>query len=289
MKRCLTGFLALLLLLSLCACGEPQQTEQTGQEPEETTQPEEPPFDPVVPASQAVSADWFQDAAFIGDSVSVMLETYNDSYGRLSSPAFFCSVSLSQTGALTYSAGSERLPEYPKGSGRHPRLEDGVAESGAKKIYIMLGMNCIAGGVDRACQDLVTLIDEILAKSPQAAIFIQSVTPMTADSPRADDSLNNTTIQAWSPFQYGFFQGPFVGNREQYPELNQLLDELAEAYAATPTAIAAAWIFRHPAKIQLIAGTTSPDRMAQILRGSELTLTREDWYRLYLAAGHILP
>ena len=99
MKRCLTGFLALLLLLSLCACGEPQQTEQTGQEPEETTQPEEPPFDPVVPASQAVSADWFQDAAFIGDSVSVMLETYNDSYGRLSNPAFFCSVSLSQTGA----------------------------------------------------------------------------------------------------------------------------------------------------------------------------------------------
>ena len=198
MKRCLTGFLALLLLLSLCACGEPQQTEQTGQEPEETTQPEEPPFDPVVPASQAVSADWFQDAAFIGDSVSVMLETYNDSYGRLSSPAFFCSVSLSQTGALTYSAGSERLPEYPKGSGRHPRLEDGVAESGAKKIYIMLGMNCIAGGVDRACQDLVTLIDGILAKSPQTAIFVQSVTPMTADSPRADDSLNNTTIQAFN-------------------------------------------------------------------------------------------
>ena len=101
--------------------------------------------------------------------------------------------------------------------------------------------------------------------------------------------LKDITVQAWSPFQYGFFQGPFVGNREQYPELNQLLDELAEAYAATPTAIAAAWIFRHPAKIQLIAGTTSPDRMAQILRGSELTLTREDWYRLYLAAGHILP
>lgn len=211
MKRCLTGFLALLLLLSLCACGEPQQTEQTGQEPEETTQPqqtgeepeeitqpEEPPFDPVVPASQAVSADWFQDAAFIGDSVSVMLETYNNSYGRLGSPAFFCSVSLSQTGALTYSAGSERLPEYPKGSGRHPRLEDGVAESGATKIYVMLGMNCIAGGVDRSCQDLVTLIDEILAKSPQATIFVQSVTPMTADSPRADDSLNNTTIQAFN-------------------------------------------------------------------------------------------
>ena len=62
----------------------------------------------------------------------------------------------------------------------------------------MLGMNCIAGGVDRASQDLVTLVDQILAKSPEAAIFIQSVTPMTAASPRADDALNNGTIQAFN-------------------------------------------------------------------------------------------
>lgn len=101
--------------------------------------------------------------------------------------------------------------------------------------------------------------------------------------------LNDITVQAWSPFQYGFFQGPFVGNREQFPELNKLFDELSETYSATPTAIAAAWIFRHPAKIQLVAGTTNDARMAQILRGSEITLTRQDWYRLYLAAGHILP
>ena len=62
----------------------------------------------------------------------------------------------------------------------------------------MLGMNCIAGGVDRACQDLVTLVGRIQAKSPDTAILIQSVTPMTADSPRADDALNNTTIQTFN-------------------------------------------------------------------------------------------
>lgn len=101
--------------------------------------------------------------------------------------------------------------------------------------------------------------------------------------------LKDITVQAWSPFQHGFFQGPFVGNREAFPQLNQVLEELAEAYHATPTGIAAAWIFRHPAKIQLVAGTTSRERIAQILRGSEITLTRADWYRLYLAAGHILP
>ena len=101
--------------------------------------------------------------------------------------------------------------------------------------------------------------------------------------------LHDITVQAWSPFQYGFFQGPFVGNLEKYPELNRVLDELGEKYDATPTAIAAAWIFRHPANIQLVAGTTSKDRMAQILRGSGIRLERSEWYRLYLAAGHILP
>lgn len=101
--------------------------------------------------------------------------------------------------------------------------------------------------------------------------------------------LKGITVQAWSPFQYGFFQGSFVGNREAYPQLNEMLDELSETYSATPTAIAAAWIFRHPANIQLVAGTTSDQRMAQIIRGSEITLARKDWYRLYLAAGHRLP
>ena len=206
MRRWIVWILSLLLLLTLCACGQPQQTEQTGQQGENpqtdeqkpSQEPEEPAFDPLVPESEAVSAGWFQDAAFVGDSVSVMLEMYNSGSGRLGSPAFFCSVSLSQQNAMAYAAGDERLPEYPKGSGQHPRVEDGVAASGANKVYVMLGMNCIAGGVDRACQDLVTLIDEILAKSPQAAILVESVTPMTASSPRADGSLNNETIGAFN-------------------------------------------------------------------------------------------
>ena len=150
MKRWIVWSLSLLLLLTLCACGQPQQTEQTGQQGENAqTDEEETDFDPLVPESEAVSADWFQDAAFVGDSVSVMLEMYNSGSGRLGSPAFFCSVSLSQQNAMAYAAGDERLPEYPKGSGQHPRVEDGVAASGANKVYVMLGMNCIAGGVDR--------------------------------------------------------------------------------------------------------------------------------------------
>ncbi len=101
--------------------------------------------------------------------------------------------------------------------------------------------------------------------------------------------LNDMTIQAWSPFRYGFVEGVFVGNHEKYGPLNQVLEELSGHYGATPTAIAAAWVLRHPAKVQLIAGTTNTARMAEVIKGSEITLEREEWYRLYLSSGHILP
>lgn len=101
--------------------------------------------------------------------------------------------------------------------------------------------------------------------------------------------LKGITIQAWSPFQGGFFRGPFVGDREKYPALNEKLDALAEKYGVTPMGIAAAWILRHPAKIQLISGSVSPDRMREICAGADVDLSREDWYALYLAAGYRLP
>ena len=70
------------------------------------------------------------------------------------------------------------------------------------------------------------------------------------------------TIQAWSPFQYGFFEGVFIGS-EKYPELNKNLEELSKKYGITPTGIATAWILRHPAKIQMIAGTTKISRLQE--------------------------
>ena len=100
--------------------------------------------------------------------------------------------------------------------------------------------------------------------------------------------LHDITIQTWSPFQYGFFEGVFIGS-DKYPELNALLDKLAKKYNVTPTTIASAWILRHPAKMQLISGSTSPQRIKEIAAASDITLTREEWYQLYLTAGHILP
>jgi len=101
--------------------------------------------------------------------------------------------------------------------------------------------------------------------------------------------LHGMTLQAWSPFQKGFFNGVFIGDLENYRELNAVLDELAEKYQATPTGIAVAWITRHPANMQVVLGTTNPGRVAESAAGSDLPLTREEWYRLFRAAGHTLP
>jgi len=100
--------------------------------------------------------------------------------------------------------------------------------------------------------------------------------------------INDITIQAWSPFQAGFFTGVFLGNPE-YAELNAVIDRLAEHHAVTPIGIATAWITRHPAGMQVVLGTTTPQRVQDAAAGADVVLTRAEWYELYRAAGHLLP
>jgi predicted oxidoreductase len=100
--------------------------------------------------------------------------------------------------------------------------------------------------------------------------------------------VNDITVQAWSPFQAGFFTGVFLGSPD-YPELNAVIDRLAGQYDVPPIAIATAWITRHPAQMQVVLGTTSPERVAGAAQGSELPLTRAEWYELFRAAGHLVP
>ena len=100
--------------------------------------------------------------------------------------------------------------------------------------------------------------------------------------------LHDITLQAWSPFQMPAWKGCFLGS-DEYPELNQKLRELAEKYHVSDTTIAAAWILRHPANMQLITGTASESRLREIIAACDIALTRKEWYELYLAAGHPLP
>jgi len=100
--------------------------------------------------------------------------------------------------------------------------------------------------------------------------------------------LHDITLQAWSPFQSGFFTGVFLGD-PKYATLGALLDKLAATYHVTPMGLATAWIIRHPANIQVVTGTTKPARLAEAAAGSDVVLTRADWYELFKAADHTIP
>jgi predicted oxidoreductase len=100
--------------------------------------------------------------------------------------------------------------------------------------------------------------------------------------------LNDITIQPWSPFQYGFFEGVFLGN-DKFPVLNQKIDEIANKYEVSNTTIAIAWLLRHPAQMQPVTGTMNINRIKDCCKASDIHLTREEWYGIYRAAGNVLP
>lgn len=100
--------------------------------------------------------------------------------------------------------------------------------------------------------------------------------------------LKDMTIQAWSPFQYGMIQGPFLTN-DDFHVLNKKLAEIGEKYSVSATTIAVAWLLRHPANMQVLAGTMNEARFEEICKACDISLTKQEWYEIFMAAGNILP
>lgn len=100
--------------------------------------------------------------------------------------------------------------------------------------------------------------------------------------------VHDITIQPWSPFQYGFFEGVFLDN-DKFPELNKTVNQIAEKYSVTNTTIAIAWLLRHPANMQPVIGTMNQNRLEEICKASDIYLTKEEWYQIYISAGNKLP
>ena len=98
----------------------------------------------------------------------------------------------------------------------------------------------------------------------------------------------HVTLQAWSPFQYGMFAGVYIDNAK-FPKLNAKLAELADKYHVSKNGIAVAWILRMPVPFQVILGTMNPAHIKDSAAGSDVTLTRQEWYDVYFAAGNDLP
>ena len=222
LRNFLLLFLVMCFLLSGCAQkGQPQADSSLLDEPSDShSTPSETSIDPIVSDIPALapsvssssensrnslsenppsSGSFFDDAVFIGDSVSLKLKYYcmqQQKKGQtcLGQAQFLVSGNMGSGNALQPVSSDSIHPSY---QGKKALLEDSIAQMGASKVFIMLGMNDIGlYGMETSLQNLDSLIGRILQKSPSASIFLQSVTPMLKGSERK--SLNNTVIQEYN-------------------------------------------------------------------------------------------
>ncbi len=176
------------------------------------------------------------------------------------------------------------------------RAFDELKASGKVRHFGVSNQNPYQMQLLQSCLDMPLCVDQLQFSVMHAPMIQSGINVnMYNDSAVNRDGgvldfcrLNKITIQPWSPMQYGFFEGCFIDN-EKFPELNKTLDDIAGKYSVSKTAVAFAWILRHPAKMQPVTGTTNLTRLTDCLRAAEVKLSREDWYEIYKSAGNILP
>lgn len=100
--------------------------------------------------------------------------------------------------------------------------------------------------------------------------------------------LHKITVQPWSPLQAGFFGGVFLDHPD-YAELNEVLKRIAAERGVPVSAVAIAWLLRHPAKMQPVLGSMNPQRIKDMARACDLELSRPEWYEIYRSAENRLP
>lgn len=171
-----------------------------GNVPEITVDPTDPPEenpnagqrDPVYlpPTDLKVDSSFFDDAVFVGDSVSLKLSYYAGSSGLLGNAKFLTRGSYGvANGVYDY-----LLLTW---QGQEMTIEDAIQATGASKLFIMLGMNDVAlYGVDKTIEHWGMLLERIRSKNPTIEIYIQSMTPVWTGGEIGD--LNNTTIDAYN-------------------------------------------------------------------------------------------
>ena len=133
-----------------------------------------------IGASDPVGDSYFDDAVFIGDSVTLKLRNYvkenHNAGGHVLGDVKFLAMGSMGSGNAMEKVTSESI--HPSYQGQKMSLEDAVAKMKAKKVYIMLGMNDVAVyGAAGAAENLMKLVGLIRDKSPKAEIFIQTATP----------------------------------------------------------------------------------------------------------------
>jgi predicted oxidoreductase len=102
--------------------------------------------------------------------------------------------------------------------------------------------------------------------------------------------LHDITVQAWGAVANGRLIDPPARAEPRVRAAAKAVADLAKAKGTSREAIALAWLLRHPAGIQPLVGTTQPARISASCQADAVTLSREEWYRLFAAArGAAMP
>jgi predicted oxidoreductase len=145
-----------------------------------------------------------------------------------------------------------------------------------------------------------TLVTALQVACPMPLVVHQVEISLAKLDPFTDGTLDQCLIEkitpmAWSPLAAGLIGAgahDLLPSQKAYRTegLVPALDALAKERGASRATVALAWLLKHPSGIQPIVGSINPDRIRQAAKADELELSREDWYRLLLAArGEPLP
>ena len=147
-------------------------------------------YSQLPPSQSGEVMPFFDDAAFIGDSVLLRLQRYQAEYGCFGSAAFFSTVSYSVNHAVNNSL-------FLVWQGQEVTPEQAIEKSGAKKLFIMLGMNDVGYiGVDGTLANWEVLLARLRESSPELEIYIQSCTPIYPGGEKG--RLTNANMDAYN-------------------------------------------------------------------------------------------
>jgi predicted oxidoreductase len=145
-----------------------------------------------------------------------------------------------------------------------------------------------------------TLVTALQAACPMPLVVHQVEISLAKMDAFVDGTLDQCLIEkitpmAWSPLAAGLIGAgahDLLPSQKVYRTERFLpaIDAVAKDRGASRTTVALAWLLKHPSGIQPIVGSINPDRIRQAAKADELEMTREEWYRLLLAArGEPLP
>lgn len=209
----------------------PEPTDPTEGNTTEPTTPSNPAGsrDPVMeaPANQTVDSSFFDDAVFVGDSISLKLSYYAASSGALGKAKFLVVGSYGVNNAV-YDHPDTKLTYQGV---KYQDIEEALAATGAKKVFIMLGMNDIGlYGIDKTITNWSVLLDLIHSTCPNITVYIQSMTPVWTGGEKG--KLNNANVLKYNAQLKAFAESNGYKYIDVHPYMQDSTGGLATCYCS---------------------------------------------------------